>query len=401
MPNIIHGGGGGSDLKLNVFAQPDLPTDKFDGVLLQTTAKETLKKVVFDTNVWAAGQWQNPSLFADLTYSVSEYVSVYNGLLYHLGSTSWKYNPTTGVTTQLMSVPIIQSGRTVAQILVGDKIYCSDNGITNHSYIYDIATDTFTATTSFNIPLYSGFAVDGGTFYTFGSYYQHENSNGDLSYATSGGGYKYSISTQSGASLASYPSSTLNSGGCYICAVKYEGYIYLFGGQSYSGYRGWITINACYKYSISANTYTAIATLPFSGACSGILIGDKILIISSSGQCYWYDPSADTFVATTSAPAAICPYYTSNMIGDKVFGFNGKKVQAYMLTAKQYNDSTSVILYRLSKDFTHEASIIKGKLIDNLPTNFKDCMLFKDGEITFPALYIGDGAQWNLARAAQ
>ena len=96
------------------------------------------------------------------------------------------------------------------------------------------------------------------------------------------------------------------------------------------------------------------------------------------------------------------------IVGAEIFIFGGRDSAgflntaiAYMLTAKQYPDSPTVIFYRLPKDFTLEASLVSGKLIDYLPVYFKDAMLFKDGDITFPELYIGDGTQWTLARAAQ
>ena len=43
MANIMRVGGGGGDLGLNVFCQPNFPLT-YNGVLLKTPAKETVKK---------------------------------------------------------------------------------------------------------------------------------------------------------------------------------------------------------------------------------------------------------------------------------------------------------------------------------------------------------------------
>ncbi|MGX8701512.1 Kelch repeat-containing protein, partial [Caproiciproducens sp.] len=71
-------GGGGSDLRLKVYAQPTEPAEK-DGVWLKTALAEKIKKIVFDSNVWAAEQWQNPSLAADMPTARSEFCSAVFG----------------------------------------------------------------------------------------------------------------------------------------------------------------------------------------------------------------------------------------------------------------------------------------------------------------------------------
>ena len=408
MPNIIHGGGGGSDMKLNVFAQPDLPTDKFDGVLLQTSAKETLKKVVFDTNVWAAGQWQNPSEYGPLPYPVNAQATYFNGEIYYIGQQSFKYNPKTGITTVLSPYPItITTG--LSQIIINNKIYCfgGANQIsesctttdTNIAYCYDIETDTYVQIA--NLPCTAmdiSLAYSDGYIYMFNFRKSAYSSTYGFYYPTTQYCYKYNIALNSYSSIAS----TLNSNGYpdssrATCVIGNK--IYLFGGNWFHNNTTYGTSNNVDIYNIDTNSYTKMNNLPINVTLGGVAInGDKVLIAKNTDQ-YNYMIDSDTY------SQEIIPYNVGYavpiQIADIIFWLNSIYIHPYMLTAKQYPDSPSIIFYRLSKDFTHETSIVKGKLIDNLPTNFKDCMLFKDGEITFPALYIGDGTQWNLARAAQ
>ncbi|WP_411677900.1 Kelch repeat-containing protein [Caproicibacter sp.] len=362
MPNIIRvGGSGGSDLKLNVFAQPDLPTNKFDGILLQTGSKETLKKIVFDDNIWAAGQWQNPSLVTNMPGSrYSACCALVGSEVYIFGgyngednlSSAIKYNPSTNTYTSIASMPEARGGACCA--------------------------------------------IVGGEVYIFGGY--------------SGAGYlssaiKYSPSTNSYTSIASIPGERASA-----CCAEYNGEVYIFG-----GYNGEDNLSSAIKYNPSTNSYASIADIPANQAyaCCA-LVGSEVYIFGGYRypstffpSAIKYNPSTNTYTSIASMPEAR-GYACCALVGSEVYIFGGyynhatlSTVFHYMLTAKQYPNSPSFLIYRINGDITHEASISKGKLIDSIPINFKDCMLFKDGEITFPALYIGDGTQWNLARPAQ
>ena len=147
---------------------------------------------------------------------------------------------------------------------------------------------------------------------------------------------------------------------------------------------------------------------------TSVLVGDEIYILNGSNAS---NTGADTVLAykpSTAACRVVANVATlrincfGGMIGDKIYIFCGQQGATYLSTvdlmeliAKQYPASPSLLMYQTGKDTTFRTYLLSTKLIDALPAYFKDAMLFADGNITFPALYIGDGTQWTLARAAQ
>ena len=399
---------GGGDLGLNDFCQPTEPASK-DGVWLKTAAKEAVKKVVFDTNVWAAGQWQDPSLVTDMPEArsdaccapVGNEIFIFGGMS---GASSYlntaiAYNPSTNTYRNLANMPGARSIACCA--LVGNEIFIFGGMSGASSYLntaiaYNPTTNTYR--TLANMPGTRGYtccALVGNEIFIFGGY-----AGSYLNTAIA-----YNSTTNTYRTLADMPGGR---GMAYCAPVGNE--IFIFGGQDSGGH-----LSTAIAYNSTTNTYRTLADMPGARtiACCA-LVGDEIFIFGgmSGASSYLntaiaYNPSTNTYRNLANMPGARSNACCA-LVGNEIFIFGGRDgsdypttVERYMLTAKQYPDSPTVIFYRLPKDFTLEASLVIGKLIDWLPVYFKDCMLFKDGNITFPELYIGDGTQWTLARAAQ
>ena len=147
-------------------------------------------------------------------------------------------------------------------------------------------------------------------------------------------------------------------------------------------------------------------------ACCAV-VGDEIFIFGGNNRgslfssAIAYKPSTNTYRTLADMPStrysACCA-----TIGDEVFIFGGYNSSSYLssveclkLTAKQYLNNPSFLIYALDKDTTYKASLMTTKLCDYLPSYFKDAMLFKDSNITFPQLYVGNGTSWTKIREAQ
>ena len=402
---------GGGDLGLNVFCQPNFPLT-YNGVLLKTPAKETVKKVVFDANVWAAGQWQDPSLVTDMPGFRTEACCALAGdEIFIFGgedsssnlNTAIAYNPSTNTYRNLANMPGVRSGACCA--LVGDEIFIfggtsgGSSGYLSTAIAYNPTTNTYRNLA--DMPGVRGFAccaLVGDEIFIFGGRSSASN------YSSTA--IAYNPTTNTYRNLADMPGSR----GYAYCALAGDE-IFIFGGYDGSNY-----FNTAIAYNPSTNTYRNLANMPgVRGHACCALVGDEIFIFggreSAGGYlstAIAYNPSTNTYRNLADMPGSR-GYACCALAGDEIFIFGGlsgngaylNTAIAYMLTAKQYPDTPTVIFYRLPKDFTLEASLVIGKLIDWLPVYFKDCMLFKDGDITFPELYIGDGTQWTLARAAQ
>ncbi|MBW7573925.1 Kelch repeat-containing protein [Caproiciproducens faecalis] len=390
-------GGGGSDLKLNVLCQPDLPTDIFDGVLLQTASKESIKKVVFDSNVWAAEQWQNPSLVATAPISLFARVGdVYDNKIFIFSeSNAYSYDPALNTYATLAKISPARSYPCCATY--GDKIFIfggfDGDSVLNTAIVYNPASNTFgtIATMSGGVRENACCAVYNDEIFIFG---------GLGSSASIGTAIAYKPSTNTYRTLASMPETR-----GYACCATSGNEIFIFGGFSSPNY-----LSSAIAYNPSTNTYRSIAAMSVASAnCGCVLVGDEIFIFggrkaisSYLSMAIAYNPSTNTYRNLQSMNTS--GYFISAFLyADSVYvsGASGTTMECLELTAKQYADSPSVIFYRIYKDTTLTAELFSGKVVDGIPVDFKNCMLFKDGNITFPALYLGDGTQWNLARSAQ
>ena len=154
---FIYGRSGGGNLGLNVFCQPTFPTT-FEGVLLKTAAKEAIKKVVFDTNVWAAGQWQDPNLVADMPGTrgfaccapVGAEIFIFGGRdsITVYSSAAIAYNPTTNTYRNLANMSEARSD--ACCVSVGDEIFIfggrdsgSTSGYLRTAIAYNPTTNTY------------------------------------------------------------------------------------------------------------------------------------------------------------------------------------------------------------------------------------------------------------------
>lgn len=396
-------GQNGGTPKLFVYAQPDLPTDKFDGILLQTTAKETLKKVIFDDNPWAEGQWQNPSLAPNLpevrygapSCIINDEVYMFGGTnaTSHNVYTAIKYNAVTKSYTTLATVPYACYQGACASI--GSKAYIFGgldeyDNILDTAYVYDSQANTYSQIHKLPQALMSMSAISyNGFVYLFGGHIGMASSDVIATV------YRYDPSTDTYTQMAS-----MNHDRGTFGATLYNGDVYVFAGSGING-----NTNTAEKYSITNNTWTNLSnTCPASMiVTASILVGNKIIIFGIE-QGYLYDPSADTYTAIESYVRNL-NISSSAMVGNTIYFFGGypsyASVESYMLTSKQYDYSPAMVIYRLQHDTTLQAILSQSKLCDGIPTNFKDAMLFKDGNLTFPALYVGNGTQWNLERSAQ
>lgn len=394
----------GSDLKLNIFAQPDEPTEK-NGIWLKTSAKEELKKIVFDTNIWAAGQWQNPSLIAcpPCISTTQNYAMITVGnYTYFFGGyddnrtildTAYRYDHTTNMFSSIANMPEALYAQGCATIdsehiwLFGGMCTLGGDGVPS-VYRYNISTNTYTTMKSFRngafytcIPYIS--VNNESKIYIFGGihgtsilrlsceYNPYNDTHKFMSYLP------YEIKFSSGVAFGNTP--------------------YLIGGSYSTG----TYADNIWKYNIKSDTFTTVATsnyVEIDNPYQACVVGHSIYIRNTNRHLIEYDVLQNKF---TDYGIELDNVETCNGITfatNKILDFKIESTQCFMFTAKQYPNSPSFIIHYLPTDTTHKASIISSKLLDYLPTYFKDCMLFKNGNITFPSYYIGNGISWTKQR---
>lgn len=417
MPTINRCGGGGSGVKLNIYAQPDLPTDKFDGILLQTAAKENFKKVVFDDDVWASEQWMGAGSIPDYpTKMASAGCCVDGNTAYFFGGESniryaenaaIAYNFGTKAYQTLSVMPI--AAEYIGCAVYNHKIYLCNfyNGTSTpirYFYCYDIATDTYTRLTdlpydgrSCSVVPYSGKLF----FFGFAS-----DSSGNLAYDTS---------TNTFSEISKPVQTQTGTGGEWVNMRSQNG-------AAVYGSKAYIFTSRLYalSYDFVTDTYAALAAMPSQKNNPYVLlVGNEVFIFSGISGSYtnWaYNIATNTYRTLADAPTSrysYIPAVCNGIIG--LFGgvqnYNNylnyasntfyQNVDGMSLTAKQYPDTPSIIISAPPGATEHHASILSLKQMDKLPLYFRDAVLFKDGSIAFPALYIGDGSTWNKEREAQ
>ena len=395
MPTINRCGGGGSEAKLNVYAQPNLPTDKFDGILLQTAAAVSPKKLVVDPDVWVSGTWRTNNGLPDYPLSGYGYMgrAVVDNVLYSFGGSkgasvapsAYKFTPATNTWTQIASVPF--TGAEIACAVWDGEIYLFggyyNSTVIQACYKYTPSTNTYTALTSLPAARY-GAAVD----FVDGTAYLFCGANASTALNTC---LKYVVATNTFSSIASFPAGTT-----YLSCVAYNGMLYIA-----------VTSTYLYKYDPGADAYTTISsgTPPMNGSL-GFLVGSKIYFLSLSNTNFIsFDPTTNTITALASTPATR-QYPAGGVLpkGIYLFGGNGSTTaDLYLFVSKIYPDEPTAVIFRPDDKASrpYGATMFSNKLCDALPLDFKDVMLYTGGALTFPALYVGDGTQWTLKREAQ
>lgn len=408
MATIINTGGSGAAVKFNVFCQSTEPETK-DGIWLKTSTNVTPKKIVFDTSVWAGNQWVIPSPVSNMeTATASSNCVACNDKIYIFGgimtgsicSDSAKaYDPKTDYYADLRPLPTGAWG--FGCVESEGKIYIF-GGYKNGAihiydyYMYDPLTNVYTTLGKQASPKVNAYYASlNGKIYIFGGLFG-EYVRVTLSI--------YDIETNT-FSLSTNMKNDRKSGCCEVFGEE----IYLFGGEN-----GAESLSSSIAYNIQTKEYRDLTSLPKNKVyMSCELVGDKIYIFGGAGggthsDALSYDPQTDRYEPLQSMRTGIS-HTACAKIGNRIYIFGGRTqnelqistVECMSLIPKQYPDNPTAVIYRQPNDHTHITSLLATKLIDYLPVYFKDAMLFKDGDVTFPAVYCGDGENWNLIREEQ
>ena len=385
---------GGDKVTYNVFCQPTEPTTK-TGIWLKTDTVVKPKKIVFDDNIWAAGQWQNPSLIADApSNGTPTGAGIINGLVYvTFSGRTYEYNLSSNSYDSGTSYPV---GRSSAPTCAANgEMYTFGGRIsgaaTNTALAFNPSTKTFRDIASMAIACSGAIIVEAnGNIYIYGG---NNSSSQTLTKVE-----KYNLQTNTYTTISNLPKSEIRFGADY-----YNEKVYMFGGPD--------SVLMNYVHNLLLDTYSVNANPSMYYSVTVIRHLDKIILLGgrdASGNysitVKEYDPSNNSFKTLASMPTARisgAAVITSNKL--LIFGTtdSAKTVDCMEFEAKQYPNNPSVLLYNPKTDLSFSTSILTSRMIDMLPVLFKDSMLFADGDITFPALYIGDGTNWTLARAAQ
>lgn len=385
---------GGDKVTYNVFCQPTEPTSK-TGIWLKTDTTIKPKKIVFDDNIWAAGGWQNPSLIKDAPSSgVSTGACIINGLVYvtFFGRT---YEYDLSKNSYDVGTPYPVNRGSAPLCAANGEIYTFGGVVSsqasNSALAFNPSTKIFRDIASMAVACSGAIVVEAdGNIYIYGG---HNTSSQTLTKVE-----KYNLQTNTYTTISNLPKSEMRFGADY-----YNGKVYMFGGPN--------TVLMNYIHNLASDTYSVNTNPGMYYTVTVIRRLDKIILLGGrdASNNYLttvkeYDPSNNSFKILASMPTARLSG-AAVVTSDKLLIFgttdSSKTVDCMEFTDKQYPNDPSVLLYNPKTDLSFNISILTSKFIDALPVLFKDSMLFADGDITFPALYIGDGMQWTLARAAQ
>lgn len=408
MANIIQTGG--SNTKLNVFCQPNAP-EKEQGIWLKTSEYVSPKKVVFDTSVWSEEQWILPSPIKELTPArTGACCTVVNDEIYIIGgqvtyntttSDSKIYNPTTntyrsaGISTSRATACCATSNNKI--YIFGGMSYSGGSDYFSDALMYDPTTNIKKSIASMPKARYQGgCGVIGDKIYLIGGETSSNSPNSSsLVYNTT---------------LNTYSEINIGISRRRFACTAIGGEIFYFGGDRKSGDK-YSSYKDAYAYLPETDTKRTLAELPeICYGMSCVSVGENIYIIGGRyvSTVLSYNILTDTYREIgnlslgRSNPSCAC-------VKDRIYIFGGEyDTQDYTgvadclsLTSKQYNDDPTVIIYYLPKDTSHYASLMENHQMSWHPTYFKDAMLYINGKVTFPAVYCGDGENWNLIREEQ
>ena len=389
----------GSDIKLNVFAQPDEPTEK-NGVWLKTSEKETFEKVVFDTNVWAAGQWQNPSLAKDLPTSrdyicceaINESIYIFGGVDNdgNILKTVLKYDTTTNTFSSMSD--LISPLYDIGHVAIGNNVYLFGGQSSLQTQDDCILRYDVEENKCYQINNLS-YTTRGATCINIGNYIYIFDGVINSKY------YKYNITTNECILLGDIPTDTpINYSSAYNAPNCNE--IIFIGGER--------TDDEISMYDFKLDQFQSLMkSLPYGyNSNTNCRFGNNVLMCDHYSESWIYSLENNTY-KKLDTPFTLTGYGGCCLVNDTIYLFGANNTdngiyhittECFKLTAKQYSNSPSIIFYYLPSDITHKSSLIKSKLLDYLPIYFKDCMIYNDNNISFPSYYIGDGNSWVKQR---
>lgn len=399
-------GRGKSDF--NIFCQPTLPTDKFDGICLLTSTQITPKKVVFDKDTYVGEGYMSSGEIPDNSNGrILGGAGIYGNEAFFIGgllqtnnnltANGNAYNFTTHTYRSINGV-LPTAKIYFGTVATSNEIFCfgGDNNTAQiqTSHAYNMITDTVRTLASYpqsaSEYISCSFNSEDNSIYCFGGSQHTAGTQVATSYI-----YNITNNTYTSATIMDYS-------GSGRASIKYGNEIFLFGQQpSLPGMSN--------AYNIITKTYRTLASLPTGDYnYKPILVDNEIFLMCSANNNYTvYSVLTNTYRTLTSPPNSHANGYAlkyNDIIA--LFGANyniatHNKVDVMSLTPKQYQDEESVIIYWVQNDFTFIASLLKDKLCDYAPFYFKDVMLFQNGKLLFPALYLGNGTSWSLIRAAK
>jgi len=389
----------GGAVKYNMFCQPSEPTTK-QGIWLKTAAVEAIKKIVFDTQPYNAGQWVSTGTIANMPtirssaccVTVGSEVLIFGGI--NAGTylnTAIAYNPTTNTYRNLANMPGVRAHACCAYIngevfiFGGGSTDGGDTNATTSVIAYNPTTNVYRTVASMAVSRASACCtVYGSEVFIFGG---SNYTSGNLLSAIA-----YNPTTNTYRNLTNMTNAHKNA-----CCATVGTDIYIFG-----------SINSTLSdaYSTVNNTYHTLAPLSITrNFFCGVLSGIEVYLFSGSGTAtsVAYNTSTNTYRNLANIPTirvnACCA-----LIGNKILVFGGDNLattDGLAMTAKQYPDNPTAVMQYLPGDISHVASLLTSKLCDYLPSYFKDAMIFKDTNLLYPELWLGNGTVWTKIREAQ
>jgi len=401
---FLRNGGGGDGGKLNIYTQntgwPDVGDKRFRGIVM--SAAVPINKVMFDTAVWSAGDWNpdstsiklpNPATFGSIHFT-------YLGETYRLGGSSGtssfhRYNQSNNTWTELTKHSSPFTSETYAYAVAGDFLYTFTGGISfNSSYKYSFKDNTWSAISNYPSYVVGARAVSVGT-----SIYIHGGSGNSDSVTPSL--YRYNTLSDTFTTLA--PSTEVCFG--HVMA-HYNGIIYALGGRSRSAASS--NISSRRMYNIATNSWsTADPNWLTLRHYTGFQQVDNTLYIGSSNDNNFVTINLQTLNITTKAYPV-----TGSQDGDALVSLSGSRILVSVrkapndrifvlqLTAKSYPIGTVIVVRngenigRYATEIVSPSTTIEG-LNTKLETGFDDVVYFDGTNIVrHYTSYYGDGTKW-------
>ena len=255
-----------------------------------------------------------------------------------------RYNSSTGTSTKMADAPAgFYTGAELVYDSTNNKIYATISNIFRKFYVYDIATDVWSEVATDPPPLDPG---EGSSMTYDGSRYIYWNRGGaTVSF------YRYDTQGTAGSRWESRTNSpgTLQYGSDLVYK---NGYIYTPRGQN--------TISF-YRYDTSANTWSdpLVADLPVGKLVynDGFLVdggGDLLYVCrgGNSNECFSYSITNNTWTAIANAPAQIYTGGSGASNGtDKIFVIAGAGTNTFSNGLYTYVMSTSTSAFEESGSY--------------------------------------------------
>lgn len=135
--------------------------------------------------------------------------------------------------------------------------------------------------------------------------------------------------------ISVYPVSTISKTAC----INVGNFIYVFGGEITS-----TSQTTAYKYNLTLDTYSSIASLPTAGSLINIEAIDTNIYLFYGTTARKYDTVANTYTTLTSPPGAVL--YTSTAIGQYIYvngtASSGTALYRYDTVANSWSTLASI-----------------------------------------------------------